>query len=175
MGRAENEKELWNDVLAAYEMQHTEQNSRWSGLDQKAQATVAVGGIFIGAIFALLRELPSDAPLSMRVVMVVVVLLFVVSSISCLMAMRIRPVFDPPSGQAMGRMADDLGRVKQDVELEARLLLVKKDKARLWSESVTEVEAQLQAKAAHLRRGQLVLFSAIMAVALVTILLLLVK
>lgn len=154
---------LAREVLDAAAKDFERTLDTWKGLEGKAQATVAVAGIFIGGTFAIVRDMGGAATLH-RVLAGAVVALLVAAVLSAVMALRIRFVTGPPSAANLQAVLADLFALT-DAQMAQRELAYVQDRIRLWRAGIDEHDRANQAKARWIGRAQVCLLLAILAAA----------
>ena len=155
-------------AFASAEAEYKDLSETWKLLDAKAQATTAIAGIFLAAVFNFVRPPASQLPVSLRVLLGLVVVALVASVLLALLAMRIRSVPSlPASEQAAAMVTDLLETAESEVQARHRGLLA--DTVNVWIPVNRKVQEANAAKAMWLERSQWSLMAAAVLVALVTV------
>ena len=155
---AVKEEDILEKVLESYSDEFKELSETWKQLDQKAQGTTAIAGIFLAAVFAWARDVPSNlTPFDLTILALVVLLL--AFSIGCaLSSMRVRTATLPPFGKVMHEMAEDCcSAIQNDPATTSRFY---RELATSWQEANKELARQVGDKAHDAYSAQVVLFLA---------------
>lgn len=139
------EEDILEKVLESYSDEFKELSDTWKQLDQKAQGTTAIAGIFLAAVFAWARDVPSNlTPFELTILSLVVLLL--AFSIGCaLSSMRVRTATLRPFGRGTHDMADDCcGAIEDDPTMAARFY---RQLAKSWHEANEALARQVSDKA----------------------------
>ena len=160
---------LWLSTLAD---QHRESSETWKALETKGQGTITVAGIFLAAVFAFAREADSIDAFP-RVLIGLTTILLVASVAVALLSLEIRPVAAPPLGDFVGPGAADLIKLPDAELTEARIAVFVVDRATEWKSANDSLSTENLKKAKHVWRSQILLGTAAVPVAAVTIIVLL--
>ena len=156
------------ETLAAYQSDYRDALGHWRNLETKAQATVAVTGIFIAAALPVVRDLKAGTTLWIRVPLLLAALALVMAVVFAVLALRIRLVARPPSGKDLLGLVQDLFRepAASDMVLASRNFL--RDRIRTWEAAVDERLRTNDHKATRLRSAQYSLLGAIAILCTIT-------
>ena len=97
--RDEVEELYWLEVLKAQEAAYKTAVEGFRDLDTKAQSTVAIAGVFLAAIFAILRQGPIAA-LDVKASISVSVVSLIGAVLLAIRALGLRKVVKPPAADA---------------------------------------------------------------------------
>jgi hypothetical protein len=126
------------EILESYRKELDQMISAFRDLDGKAQGTATTSGAFLAATLAYLnRANVLDSTISKALVIFAVIGLACAIAFS-LMALRIRRVPGPPSGEDVEKILSTLGNAKTQEELAGRLVYFYGDEASLWRNCVRE-------------------------------------
>jgi hypothetical protein len=156
---------LW---LSALTEQYKEASETWKALETKAQGAITVAGIFLAAVFAFVREAGS-IDLLPRVLLGVTALLLVASVAIALLSLEIRPVVPPPLGDFVDPGVTDLVKLPNDKLTEEVLATFMVERATKWKEANKSVATENATKARQVWWSQILLGSATVPVAVITI------
>jgi hypothetical protein len=167
--------QLLEGVLAAYEREYRTQNAEFADIDGKAQATITVGGIFLAAALAFLKQDQLELAIATAghfIVYIIggVVLLLVASILSCTIAMKERWILGPLRAQGHQAIVDDLLKLNPQELTSERMANFVRDQVGVWREATTTMEKALDGKAKWVMWGQLLLTSAIILTAFLLLL-----
>ncbi len=164
---SELRKQLRDDVLSAYEQEHTRLVETWNSLESKAQATVAIAGIFIGGMLALAKDITPETGFLARIIILVPTIILLATVLCAALALTIQTVEDAPEGDNVRAFVDDLLAVDTAEELSERMPRYLGDRSKIWSATNSEHFAANEQKAGWIQRAQWLLFAAIVTAALV--------
>ena len=160
--------DLLEFAFASAEAEYKDLSETWKLIDTKAQATTAIAGVFLAAVFNFVRPpgVSLAAPLTFLLGLSVGAL--VVSVLFALLAMRVRSVPALPASEEAARMVTDL-LAMPEAELEARHRGLLADTVNVWLPVNRQLQAANATKASWLERAQWCLMGAAILVAIVTI------
>ncbi len=163
-----NSSELVRESLAAQKEEYQELSETWRQLETKAQGTIAVSGVFLAAAFAFVRQLTASASIFERVLLIVGIALLVLSVSLSIWALRIRRVPKAPIGDAIDRLVSNLEQRGEQISQD-RLANLVHEQTRMWRRTNESVQVANNGKAKRVFAAQCLLLSAILVVAVVTI------
>ena len=166
-GPVDRRDELREKSLAASNDDYKELTAVWRYLGARAQATVAIAGIFIAATFVHLSRY-TPAGLAEVVVLFFAVLSLIVCAFLSLLVLRVQDMPSPVLDDFLRRWVTDL-EGKSDEEFRAALPSFYKERAELWSRPTEQLGATLKRQSALLWGAQVFLVVAILAAALLVI------
>jgi hypothetical protein len=162
-------------VLAAYQTEFDDAVQHWRSIEGKAQASVAIAGIFLAAGFALVRELDPATMWWVRCLLLLAALCLIAAVVFAVFALKVRTVAAPPPADALKKLVEDLFRDRdpkrqqvQSQDFDEEIRNFRFDCIRMWKESTSYAEETIRRKAKQLRRAQLALLAAIAVVATLT-------
>lgn len=152
---------------------YKENMETWRGLETKAQGTAAIGTFFIGAMFALAKDIGQHASGGERILLAAA-LLFVVSSIVlCVLTLWIQTAPSPPIGKyGPNRSLDDLLWehicVTDDAQLKDSIVGFMGDYYRAWNRVNQKLRTVNLRKGRYVRWAQRCMLPAVLAVVVLT-------
>jgi hypothetical protein len=162
-------QDLAKTVRDSYRGRYDDLVQAWRASDTKAQGTAAIGGVFIAALFAFVRDAATrNAEPAMAVVLIAAAVLTSLSVGASLLALRMRRVPAPPLGKATEDLVTDILACPDD-ELAARLSSFYRDDASLWRQVDDEVYAVSGCKTRWVWASQLLLFAAIIVMSSIAV------
>jgi hypothetical protein len=162
-------EDLW---LSALSEQYKESSETWKALETKAQGAITVAGIFLAAVFAFAREAAS-LDLLPRILVMISAGLLVGSVAIALLSLEVRPLAPPPLGNFVDPGVQDLLKLADDKLSEATLSAFVSDRATEWRKSNSSLAEENRKKAKQVWLSQILLGTAAVPVAVVTIIVLL--
>ncbi|MBE3065372.1 MAG: hypothetical protein IMZ69_10200, partial [Spirochaetes bacterium] len=137
----------------------------WRNLDTKAQGLGAIAGIFLAAVFAWTRDLPSNFGRWERLQIVANILFLLSAIIATVLALLVRRVTAPPFGDETAEMVTEILAKQKPEELQQRLDGFFGDQMKAWKDTNKELLQHSQSKALRLVVGQVTLVVAAVLVA----------
>lgn len=169
--RADLSESLLEATLVSYREEYRELSEIWRHLDDKAQGTVAIAGIFLAAVFAFVQSMTSlRQSIGTGTLLVGAVLLLVTSIVFAVLSLRVRKVSVAPLGEEFEKLILDILGIEDEQERTARVPNLLRDQIRLWRAVNDDVHKENMNKASLVLKAQLFLFFAIFAVALLVVL-----
>jgi hypothetical protein len=156
-------------ALDAYREEYRDLSETWRSLDAKAQGTGAIAGIFLAAIFAWVRELPTWFGSTERRLVVAGIASLILSIIATVLALLIQRVAAPPLGDATGEMVRDIVAKQRAEELPDRVVALCNDQIDLWKESNADMTRVSESKALRIGIAQAALMLAAVLVSILAI------
>jgi hypothetical protein len=95
---SESKDSLRKSALEAYLQEYKELTETWRGLENKAQVSITVAGIFIASTFAYIRDISKTQPYE-KVFLCLAVVLLIISVILSILVLRLQRVVPPPPGR----------------------------------------------------------------------------
>jgi len=140
-------------ALEAYRDEYRDLSESWRNLDTKAQGLVAIAGIFLAAVFAWTRDLPTTFGTCERLLLVGSCLSLVAAVIAAIWALFIKMMSAPPLGEGTAHMVRDILR-KSKKDLGARTEALYNDQITLWKKTNEEMRKHILVKARCIKFGQ---------------------
>ncbi len=159
---------LLSTVLESYRDEYKEIVDTWRNLEAKAQANVAIAGIFIAGAFAYLRENAVPMHLYQKILLSSGIICLIITIGFSIVALRVRRLPAPPLGDYIDRLVRDLLEVDND-EIIERMPHFMNDQIAGWRIVRNEYVKSNQLKAKFLWIGQILLVAAILAVGVLTL------
>jgi hypothetical protein len=160
-------KSLHETILAAYEAEYTELADTWKTIEDKAQGTVTIAGIFIAGALGFIRELPSSTPEYERWFLAATSILLIASVITCIVALRVQAVAAPPLGEDIEALATDLLALEDDSEIAERTPRFLGDVTRKWRSGNDAMDIRNEEKANLVWAAQILLAAAVVLTGIV--------
>jgi ABC-type polysaccharide/polyol phosphate export permease len=91
-------------AFASAEAEYKDLSETWKLLDTKSQATTAIAGIFLAAVFNFVRPPATQWTHCVRLLLGLIVVALVVSILLALLAMRVRSVPSLPASEQAAAM-----------------------------------------------------------------------
>ncbi len=157
-------------VLKAYEAEYKSQNNRLVNLDQKAQYTATIAGVFIAATLAFLNA--KDFGILLQWITPYAVCFFetsigllMLSVMFCIKAMAVREYLAPLSPKSFNTLVGDMAKIKesnQNSDITASIFVKYLESLILaWEKPVQDVNNLNDGKAYDVYIGQLLLCTAL--------------
>lgn len=170
MALHERHAALLSQMITASLADYREYFEVWRVVEAKAQSTVGICGIFLAAIFAFSNDLANKNKelLSLQVLLTFALGFLILAIIFALFALRLRYIPPSPTGASL-ELIDDLLRVTDEAELDARTRAHSQDQHALWTAATNEFEASLRNKSQALLYSQTFLTLGIVTVCVLTL------
>ncbi len=157
---------LARHLLESHQQEYLRLIDTWRMLEGKAQALVAIAGIFLGGMFGFAKEIRGQECILCKIAIIVVIILLSISVERSVRALRVRVIETAPTAAMTKRMVDILLAVKDATERSARFVPFLFDRARGWESTLRDHADANEEKAAALSQAQGFLFYAIVVAAL---------
>jgi len=166
--------QLLQSALDSYRSESAEQAANWRDLDQKAQVTASMAGVFITGIIALTRFGNSNpAVIRSKYFLFAAIICFLFAFILCLGAMLVRHSPKGPIGYNLDRMTRDILNGSESYELPERLPRFLNDQLKIWLKVNGYVDWLLKRKAHFVFSAQILSLLAFVALSITGIMTLL--
>jgi hypothetical protein len=133
----------------------------WDGIDRKAQATVTISGVFLGALFAFIPRFNAHAETLLVVLVLAEMGILLVSIAASLWATSARPSSSAPSAAThLPTLQARIAAQKGDEDVNTDRLEAYREWADDWLTANASVDAVNHEKSVFLRIGQFALFVA---------------
>jgi hypothetical protein len=157
-------------ALQAYQDEYRDLSDTWRHLDGKAQGSLATAGVFLAATFAFAKSLAEhQIPTGSRPTLIAGIFLLVMSVVLAVLSLRIRTVTAAPFGDRLEKLTNDLMRIDDVEERNARAPDYIREQIAMWRDVNEEMHGQSDWKARLVLASQVVLLLAILGVAGLTI------
>lgn len=157
-------------ALDAYLEEYKQLKETWRSIETKAQGSIAVAGIFIAGALAFLTKMDAHLRCHEEILLFAGLACLIASVILAILVLRTRTTRAPPLGSFAGAYAIELVKVNTDADLQLHLDAFFRDGVSRWRDMITEVGKANESKADTLWCAQLFLIFAIVAVAVLSIL-----
>lgn len=160
-------KQLLEFALTRASHEHAELSETWKALDTKAQATATIAGIFVAAAFVFVRNTNLQLA-GYETLLLTLAVLFLVGSIALsVLAMEVRSVSMPLTGDEARKM---VGEILQTAESEhtERLTNLFADTVTGWASVNDELRGAIECKGSRVLWAQGSLLLAAITMALLT-------
>lgn len=156
-------------LLERFRAEYQQSDKRFHSLDNKAQATAAIGGVFLAAIFAFAKDAPQPTPLLEMSLLLISLALLLISIISAIFAMRVSKLIRPPKGDLFRDMVHDLDISASSIEEYCQMSVgLYGSLCEHWSKAIESLHYSNHSKAIRVHTSQWVLVAAVVLVAVVT-------
>lgn len=159
---------LAREALTAYVDEYKAWDERWKNLEAKAQASIAIAGVFTGGAIGIITDMDTSTPGWQKFLAWIVVSALFGVVLLIADALRIRLILSPPSGTTVEELVNDLLNGTQStvqatemMEREERLL---RDQMRLWREANNKLAKVSEEKAARIAVAQWLLVGSVAAI-----------
>lgn len=166
----EVENRLRREVFSTYPEVYGDLSETWRQLDNKAQGTIAIAGIFLAGTFALITSLPETATNATKICLFAAMASLILSVGLSVFALRVRSYDDvAPLGDSLHDIVKRLIEVEDlsDPEILRRHY---SDRQRMWSKTNKAVAGINRQKATTLFVSQVAVLVAILVATLSTVL-----
>lgn len=160
---------MLRELVDSYAREYADLRGTWDNLEKKAQASVAVAGVFLGGVLSFARDVKHNTPVGDRVFASAVIVMMVFAIITAGRAMKVRTVLQPALGSNVAPMVEALLRndaEDEQAEREANLL---RDWRNMWEKTNSEVARLNKIKAGAVNLAQLLLLAATLVGAMWTL------
>ena len=154
--------------MAEHRYEYGRLSEVWRGHETKAQATAAVAGVFVGALYSFVRDCDSDTPAFERIGLSIVLFCLVATVLSAIGTLRVRTVVRPPTGIMFDEWVAEVIDPAPPEEVGERELLLLFDRNRQWKELNGSIGAANSAKKRWLIGSQVLLATSVVLMALMT-------
>jgi hypothetical protein len=148
--------------------EHEQLSEGWRQLDNKAQSTAAIGGVFMAATFAFLQSSSVKLVLEQKIGLSVVVILLVISISLAVFSMLIEDIPMPPTSSNVARMVTDALR-QNETELTERFIGLLADTIDPWIQVNDTLIKKIKRKGEKVKWSQYSLLFAAISLSLLTI------
>jgi len=155
-------------AVETYCNEFKELSDSWRSLDTKAQGLGAIAGIFLAAVFARTRDLPSSFGSCERLILAAATLLLVVAVGAAVLALWIGRTAMAPLGQTAEFIDLILQHAKKD-ELNEAIENFYNDQITVWKKANGDMRKHIPTKATSITCGQGALVIAAMLVAVLAV------
>ena len=150
----------WLEVLNAQKASYQTTSESFRDLDTKAQGAVAIAGIFLAAILAILQQ-GTVGDLWGEIAMAVSIGSLIGTVLLAIRALGLRKVVKPPSADDVRRMAVQI--LTDPATAPERIAGFYGDRASAWSKATRSLDASAAKKAVAVKWAQLALALAVLA------------
>lgn len=159
--RREMVEDLSKYILEAHEREYDVLVDTWKGLEAKAQATVAIAGIFVGLTLTLARDVPKNGNIYSKCAIVLVTFLLSFAVERAISALRVQNVDCAPSASMTESLVSDLTVLADEPDFLDRRSGFYADCASLWSATIAAHISANERKAQRIAEAQTYLLYAI--------------
>lgn len=103
-----NRTDLFKFLMGRVQYEHDYYSESWTRLDDKAQATATIAGIFMAAAFAFLQSTTISLTRSEKVLLCLIVLDIVVCIICAILSMTVQNIASPTRAASSAQMVVDI-------------------------------------------------------------------
>lgn len=167
-GANEIKKDLMQFAHDCSAREHNELSETWKLLDMKAQATTAIAGVFVVATFAFVRNTSLDVNATEKWLLSLALLFLSVSILCAVLAMLVRPITMPLSGEDAAKDVQDI-LAKNEAELPVRRNNLIADAVTQWTGVNREIRNALESKGKRVELSQAALVAATLVVTTMTL------
>lgn len=167
-GADEIKKNLMQFAYDCSAREHKELTETWKLLDMKAQATTAIAGVFVVATFAFIRNTSLDVNATEKWLLSLALLLLSVSILCAVLAMLVRPLTMPLSGEDAAKNVRNI-LAQNEAELPERRNNLIADAANQWTKVNREIKNALESKGKRVELSQAALVAATLVVTTITL------
>ena len=157
------------ESIISFQDEYKDLYDTWKAIDSKAQASATIAGVFLAAVFAIAREIPSTFQQFQRIFLAVAIFLLVITVCLCVFGMQIRKISAPPIGENLKELVNDLLPILTERNKNVRIYRFLRDKIDLWDISNSDLKKICLKKASWIQFGQVCLVIAIIFVTFVTL------
>lgn len=165
---SESKESLIKAVLESYLDEYKESIANRKNLEAKAQGNVAIAGIFIAGIFALITKSDSHLNEVERFFLLIAMGFLVSSIVFSILVLQARTVPLPPLGSFIDYSVKRLLQV-DDIDFHERLQRFSNNHLNRWRKVMSKVDTEVKLKASRLWIAQVLLVAAILSAALLAI------
>ena len=161
-------KSLLSLNLDSYEKEYRELWEVWRHLENKAQGTIAISGIFVAGVFAFIHTSGPLSSVMEKILLSLSILLLIISIILSILVLRIREFISPPIGDSLDNLVKDITESKEEITSETILNFIN-DQSLMWKKANKKLNEVNSSKAKYLLGAQWVLLAAIVIMAFLTL------
>ena len=159
-------KKLLAEVLSTYQSEYQELRENWKSLETKAQAVIAIAGLFIAGAIKLFNDVKQDSPLydqmniffsySLLVKLLILspLILLVLSILFALLGLRIRESTVAPHGRIVEPLISDIVRLPENDDFTHRVMNLYKDRFKQWRKANDFLRGKNEIKARNVLISQ---------------------
>jgi hypothetical protein len=149
-------------LIQAYSDEYARNDDGWKSIENKAQGTIAVAGIFAGFALSYLSDMPSELTSPMRFLFVAVVVLLFASIVAALFALHVRAYKTAPSGTYYDELVRKYKQASSDGDGPYTIKLnLQKNVLDAWRKAVADSQSANEEKAKRVTIAQVLLLAAI--------------
>jgi hypothetical protein len=156
-------------TIDAYKYQYDKVLANWNATEAKAQATVTIAGLFIGALMAFVHDKPPSRTLGLgeKYAFAFAMAFLLLAVVFSTMALLIRKVPLPPRADLLWEMWVKLSeRIHEDMDAPAYLRGFHGEHAKILSTVIKGTNAALDEKKLYLWGAQMTLVGAVLTSAI---------
>lgn len=161
--------DLLKQAMPAYEEAYRDLKQHLRSIDEKAQGTAGLAGVFLAGAFAYSRDFPADANPGVVSLLIVVVVSLISSAVIALWSQRVRELPSGPQTSLVHQWIADISQLSKFDPSELTRQ-VYEEYARSWGDTNNKLIRIVHIKATILRYAQATLVFAGILVAVLTIL-----
>jgi hypothetical protein len=167
-------KELLDKVFQSCLQEYADKQNTFAQIDTKAQTTASVAGVLIAAALAFVQADSVDRMVSAGGLKVVIlfasaIVLLLLSTLFCLLAMRIRRLTAPLESKEIGRMIEEIFRLDASEFTDETVENFVRDQVNAWQKTLRSLGKTNADKADRVLWGQVLLAVAVLLVAVVVL------
>jgi hypothetical protein len=155
-------------AIEAYKESYRDFADNWRAMETKAQGSVAIAGLFVAGVFALVRDKAPGMPPFERVVLGATIVSLLLTIYWAIRVLAVRDVEGPVRGETLQKVAEDFqvlpvderNRYRQPYQVSVCLL---------WKERLQELAKEGSSKAEQLYRAQFCLTVAVALAGILTL------
>jgi hypothetical protein len=166
---SELKESLQNKLLESYQEEYKELTGNWTSLESKATTVITVSGIFIGAVFAYIRESKSDTPNYEKGFLVFSISCLVVSVAMAVFALNVRKIKKSPFGKNTEELSEGYEEISKKEDFERFSQGFANDQLKSWREVRNNIATENEKKAGFIWKANIFLMIAILSVAVLSI------
>jgi hypothetical protein len=161
---------LRNMILPEYKNAYEMELTYWKNIEDKAQSTVSISGIFIAAAFAFVNVSELELDIIGQILAAISLTSFSLSIYFSILAMFVRPLTVLSFGETEKKLLSQIKNDSLDEFKELDIFSMLADtQIEQWSRAIKSVRSNVVIKSQRLKYSQLLLVVAIFSVALLTL------
>ncbi len=160
---------LASAVEQRYKEQFSDALENWRGIETKAQGLVAIAGILLAGIFAIVSAESFAAETAVRLALAASIVSLTVGLINAVLVLRMRDMRAPPQAKLLRDMLGDIAKLGDDAINDEVMSSFIQQQFDAWENAVDDMKSHIQSKARDLRVSVFFILAALLLLTVPTL------